>query len=282
MAQNYSAAHLKVVDERVYLESLTKGRLDNDIRLDFNGKNSVTIYNVNTVAEVDYNRGELNASRFGALTEVGTGVQTLTLSQDKAFNAAIDRGNYEDSQMVTEAASFVKRQVREVITKNLDVYNLGILTAYAIANSQGAVAATAPTYQTIYSLILVQQAALDELLYPQDGRTLWITPTVYNLLKRDPEFVKGCDESVKDLKKGILGEVDGLTVVKVPAAYLVANFQFMITAKNVAVTVNKFNMIRTLDNDSNIDGWLVQGRRYFDCFILGQKATGIRIYTKSQ
>ena len=281
MAQNYSAAHLKVVDERVYLESLTKGRLDNDIRLDFNGKNSVTIYNVNTVAEVDYNRGELNASRFGALTEVGTGVQTLTLSQDKAFNAAIDRGNYEDSQMVTEAASFVKRQVREVITKNLDVYNLGILTAYAIANSQGAVAATAPTYQTIYSLILVQQAALDELLYPQDGRTLWITPTVYNLLKRDPEFVKGCDESVKDLKKGILGEVDGLTVVKVPAAYLVANFQFMITAKNVAVTVNKFNMIRTLDNDSNIDGWLVQGRRYFDCFILGQKATGIRIYTKS-
>lgn len=281
MAQNYSEAHLKVVDERVYLESLTKGRLSNDIRLDFNGKNSVTIYNVNTVAEVDYNRGELNASRFGALTEVGTGVQTLTLSQDKAFNAAIDRGNYEDSQMVTEAASFVKRQTREVIVKNLDEYNLGILTSYAITNTQGVIAGTAVAYNTIYSLILAQNAALDELLYSSDGRTLWITPTNYNLLKRDPEFVKGCDESVKDLKRGILGEVDGLTIVKVPASYLVANFEFMITCKNVAVAVNKFNMIRTLDNDSNIDGWLVQGRRYFDCFILGQKATGIRIYTKA-
>lgn len=279
MAQNYSAAHLKVVDERVYLESLTKGRLDNDIRLDFNGKNSVTIYNVNTVAEVDYQRGELNASRFGALTEVGTGVQTLTLSQDKAFNAAIDRGNYEDSQMVTEAASFVKRQVREVITKNLDVYNLSVLTAYAIANSQGSIGSTAVAYNTIYSLILVQQAALDELLYSPEGRTLWITPTNYNLLKRDPEFIKACDTSVADLKKGILGEVDGLTIVKVPASFLVAKFEFMITCKNVAVAVNKFNMIRTLDNDSNIDGWLVQGRRYFDCFILGQKATGIRIKT---
>lgn len=280
MAQNYAAAHLKVVDERVYLESLTAGRLKNDVRLDFNGKNSVTIYNVNTVAEVDYNRGELNASRFGALTEVGTGVQTLTLSQDKAFNAAIDRGNYEDSQMVTEAASFVKRQVREVITKNLDVYNLGILTAYAIANTQGVIAGAAVAYNTIYQLIIAQNAALDELLYSSDGRTLWITPTNYNLLKRDPEFVKGCDESVKDLKKGILGEVDGLTIVKVPASYLVTKFEFMITCKNVAVAVNKFNMIRTLDNDSNIDGWLVQGRRYFDCFILGQKATGIKIYTK--
>jgi hypothetical protein len=279
MAQTYSAAHLKVVDERVYLESLTKGRLDNDIRLDFNGKNSVTIYNVNTVAEVDYNRGELNASRFGALTEVGTGVQTLTLSQDKAFNAAIDRGNYEDSQMVTEAASFVKRQVREVIVKNLDVYNLSILTAYAIANSQGSIGSTAVANTTIFSLILVQQAALDELLYSPEGRTLWITPTNYNLLKRDPEFIKACDTSVADLKKGILGEVDGLTIVKVPASFLVAKFEFMITCRNVAVAVNKFNMIRTLDNDSNIDGWLVQGRRYFDCFILGQKATGIRIKT---
>ena len=281
MAQNYAAAHLKVVDERVVLESLTAGRLKNDVRLDFNGKNSVTIYNVNTVAEVDYQRGEINASRFGALTEVGNGTQTLTLSQDKAFNAAIDRGNYEDSQMVTEAASFVKRQTREVIIKNVDVYNLGVLTAYAISNSQGVVAGAAVTNTTTYKLILDQQAALDELLYSQDGRTLWITPTVYNLLKRDPEFVKGCDESVKDLKKGILGEIDGLTVVKVPASYMVNNFQFMITCKNVAVAVNKFNMIRTLDNDSNIDGWLVQGRRYQDCFILGQKATGIRIYTKS-
>lgn len=183
--------------------------------------------------------------------------------------------------MVTEAASFVKRQTREVIVKNLDVYNLGVLTAYAISNSQGVIAGSALANNTAYSLIIAQNAALDELMYPVDGRTLWITPTVYNLLKRDPEFVKGCDESVKDLKKGILGEVDGLTIVKVPAAYLVTNFQFMITCKNVAVAVNKFNMIRTLDNDSNIDGWLVQGRRYFDCFVLGQKGTGIRIYTKS-
>jgi len=281
MSQNYAAAHLKVVDERVYLESLTAGRFANDIRLDFNGKNSVTIYNVNTVAEVDYNRGEVNGSRFGQLTEVGTGTQTLTLSQDKAFNAAIDRGNYEDSQMVTEAASFVKRQVREVVTKALDIYNLGVLTAYAIANSQGTIGGTAVAYNTIFSLILAQNAALDELLYAPGGRTLWITPTNYNLLKRDPEFMKACDTTVADLKKGIIGEVDGLTIVKVPASYLVTKFEFMITCKGVAVAINKFNMIRTLDNDSNIDGWLVQGRRYNDCFILGQKATGIKIYTKA-
>jgi len=281
MAQNYAAAHLKVVDERVYLESLTMDAFKSDIRLEFNGKNSVTIYNVNTVSEVDYNRSEINGSRFGQLTEVGTGTQTLTLSQDKAFNAAIDRGNYEDSQMVTEAASFVKRQVREVSVPATDVYNLGVHTAYAISNTQGVIGGTAVAYNTIYSLILAQNAALDELKYPAAGRTLWITPTNYNLLKRDPEFMKACDTTVADLKKGIIGEVDGLTIKKVPSSMLVTKFEFMITCKGVSVAINKFNMIRTLDNDSNIDGWLVQGRRYHDCFILGQKATGIRIYTKA-
>lgn len=279
MAQNFAASHLKAIDERVYLESKTIGRFNNDIRLDFNGKNSVTIYNVDTVAEVDYTRSGTN--RFGALVELGTGTQTLTLSQDKAFTFTIDRGNYEDSMMVTEVAKAIKRQVREVAVPNVDIYNLGILTAYAIANSQGTVGGTAVAYNTIYSLILAQQAALDELKYPEDGRTLWITPTNYNLLKRDPEFMKACDTTVADLKKGVVGQVDGLTIVKVPASYLVTKFEFMITCKNIAVPVTKFDSVRTLDNVQGIDGWVAEGRRYHDFFLLGQKATGVRIYTKA-
>lgn len=280
MAQNYAAAHLNAVDERVYLESLTLDVFDaKRVRLDFNGKNSVTIYNVNTVAENDYTRSGL--SRFGTLVELGTGTQTLTLSQDKSFSFSIDRGNYEDSQMVTEAGKAVKRQVREVSVPATDIYNLGIASAYAIANTQGVVAGTALAANTAFSLILAQQAALTELKYSKEGRTLWITPTVLNLLKRDPEFKQDCDTSYSDNKKGIVGMVDGLTIKEVPASMLVTNFQFMITCKEVLVAVNKFNMVRTIDNDKDVDGWICQGRRYHDCFVLGQRATGIRVYTKA-
>lgn len=280
MAQNYASAHLKAVDERVYLESLTMDVFSQkSIRLDFNGKNSVTIYNVDTVAESDYVRSGF--SRFGALVELGTGTQTMTLSQDKSFNFSIDRGNYEDSMMVTEAAKAIKRQVREVSVPATDVYNLGVLTAYAIANTQGVIGGTAVAYNTAYQSILAQQAELTELKYSKQGRTLWITPTIYNLLKRDPEFVRDCDTAYADIKKGVLGMVDGLTIKEVPASMLVTNFQFMITCKEVAVAINKFNMVRTIDNDKDVDGWICQGRRYHDMFILGQKATGIRIYTKA-
>lgn len=280
MAQNYASAHINAVDERVYLEALTMGAFDSkEIRLDFNGKNSVTIYNVNTVAENDYVRSGL--SRFGALVELGTGTQTMTLSQDKSFNFSIDRGNYEDSQMVTESAKAIKRQVREVSIPATDVYNLGVATSYAITNTQGVVGGTAVAYNTIYSLILAQQAALTELKYSKKGRTLWITPTNLNLLKRDPEFKQDCDLSYRDGKEGTIGMVDGLVIKEVPSSMLVTKFEFMITCKGSLVAINKFDMVRTIDNDKDVDGWICQGRRYHDCFVLSQKATGIRIYTKA-
>lgn len=280
MAQSYAAAHLNAVDERVYLESQTMGKFDaKRVRLDFGGCNTVTIYNVNTVAESDYTRSGL--SRFGVMVELGVGTQTLVLSQDKSFNFSIDRGNYADSMMVTEAAKAIKRQVREVSVPATDIYNLGILTAYAITNTQGVVAGTAVAYNTAYSLILAEQAALTELKYSKQGRTLWVTPTVLNLLKRDPEFKVDCDTSYADSKKGIVGMVDGLTIMEVPASYFVTKFQFMITCSEVAVAVNKFDMVRTIDNDKDVDGWICQGRRYHDMFILQQRGTGIRIYTKA-
>lgn len=274
MAQNYGAAHLKVLDERFSTESKTDLIINKGIRLDFNGKNSVTIYNVNVVDESDYVRSGTN--RFGSLVELGTGTQTFTLSQDKAFTFTIDRGNLEDSMMAQEAAKSVKRQVREVSVPNTDVYRLAALTTYAAANSQ--VATSALAANDVYSKILTQQAALTDAEVPEDGRVLFVTATTLNLLKRDPEFQKECDTSYKDLKKGIIGQVDGLTIVVCPSSYYVANFGFMIVHEGVLVSPTKFNSVRTLDDVQGIDGWVCEGRRYYDAFIPQNKSVAIRLH----
>lgn len=279
MSQNYASAHLKQLDERFYTESKTDVIVNKGIRLDFNGKNSVTIYNVDTVAEGDYVRSGSN--RFGALVELGTGTQTFTLSQDKAFTFTVDRGNLEDSMMAQEAAKAVKRQVREVSVPATDIYRLSVLTSYAITNVQGVVAGTALAANTAYQLILAQNAALDDAEVPEDGRVLFVTPSVLNLLKRDPEFQKDCDTSYRDLKKGIVGMVDGLTIVKCPTSYYVTNFQFMIVHEDLLISPTKFNSVRILDEVQGIDGWVAEGRRYYDAFIPSQKAEAVRVYTKS-
>lgn len=278
MAQHYAAAHLKQLDERFFTESKTDVIANKGgIRLDFNGKNSVTIYNVDVVAENDYVRSGTN--RFGALVELGTGEQTFTLSQDKSFTFTVDRGNLQDSMMVQEVAKAVKRQVREVSVPTTDIYRLGVLAAYAIANSQGSIASTAAANTTAYQLLLAQQAALDDAEVPTEGRVAFMTPAYYNLLKRDPEFVRDCDTTYKDLKKGILGEVDGLTIVKCPSSYYVSNFEFMIVHKEVLIAPTKFNSVRVLDDVQGIDGQVAEGRRYYDAFIPANKGVAIRIKT---
>lgn len=279
MAQNYASAHLDKLDERFSLESKTDIIINKGIRLDFNGKNSVTIYNVDTVAEGDYVRSGTN--RFGALVELGTGTQTFTLSQDKAFTFTVDRGNYADSMMAQEVGKAVKRQVREVSVPATDIYRLSVLTSYAITNTQGVVAGTALAANTAYQLILAQNAALTDALVPEDGRVLFLTPATHNLLKRDPEFVRDCDKTYADLKKGIVGMVDGLTIVVCPTSYYVTNFQFMIVHNELLISPTKFNSVRVLDDVQGIDGWVAEGRRYYDAFIPGEKATAVRVYTKS-
>ena len=273
MAQNFASAHLKVIDELFFTESKTdvisnKG----PIRLDFNGKNSVTIYRVDTVAETDYTRSGEN--RFGPLVELGNATQTFTLSQDKAFTFTVDQGNLKDSMMVTEAAKAVKRQIREVAVPAVDTYRLAELSAYATANSQEATNALSAS--DVYADILTQQAALTDAEVPEDGRVLFVTATTHNLLKRDPEFRLACDTSYRDNKKGIVGMIDGMKIVVCPSSYYVANFGFMIVHEDVLVSPTKIDMVRILTDVQGIHGAVAEGRRYYDAFIPTNKGVAIR------
>lgn len=273
MAQNYAAAHLDVIDERFNTESKTALIINKGIRLDFNGKKSVTIYSVDVVAETDYVRAGSN--RFGTLIELGTGEQTFTLSQDKSFTFTVDRGNLNDSMLVQEAHKAVKRQVREVSIPNTDKYRIATLVAYAVANSQ--VNGTTITSSNAYSTFLTEQAALDNAEVPEEDRVTFVTPGYYNLLKLDSTFVKQCDTSYADLKKGVIGRVDGNTIVKVPQSWFPTGVSFLTVWDKVLVAPTKFDMVRVLTEVQGIDGAVAEGRRYYDAFIPNNKGKAIRV-----
>jgi len=272
MAQNYSSAHLAKIDERFYTESVTKDIQNKGMRLDFNGKNSVTIYNVDVVAENDYVRSGTN--RFGALVELGTGEQTFTLSQDKAFTFSVDRGNLNDSSMVQEANKAVKRQVREVSIPTTDKYILTTAAAYAVSASQTTGSVTLAT-SNAYSSFLVGTAAMINAEVGTEDLVCYLAPAAHNLLKRDPEFVRDCDKSYADLKTGTIGRVDGVTLKLVPSSYLTAGVHFLFISKKALVVPMKFNSVRILTDVQGIDGAVAEGRRYYDCFIPTNAGEGI-------
>lgn len=282
MAVTYATDVLGKIDERFYLESVTKDIINNGVQLEFsNGNNAVTIYTVSVVAENDYVRS--GTMRFGALVEVGNSTQTFVLSQDKSFAISVDRGNRDDAKMVNDIDEAVKRQVREVSVPNTDIYRLGILTSYAVANSQSATAALSSS--NVFNKVLDQRAALIEakvvsqVAGKETSMALYITPTVESYLWLDTTFKAACDRSTANKATGQLGTVMGMDVYVVPSTYFVANFGFMIVAKNLLVAPTKFNSVRTGEGfPFGIDGWVGFGRRYYDAFLLANKGAGVRLH----
>lgn len=263
MAQNFAAKYQAVVDEVFRINSVTDICINKGIRLDFAGVNTVSIYGVSTVAETNYVRSGSN--RFGSLVELDTTKQTFVLSQDKSFTYTIDRGNLEDSMMIQEAGSTLQRQIEVICVPNTDIYRLAALSTYAVNNSQSTIVAL--TSSNVFIQFLARQQTLDDAKVPADGRIAFVTPATYSLLKQDSNFIKASDMAQDMLRKGVVGDVDGVTIVKVPTSYLVANAGFMIVHNSVLVAPHKFDTFRILPDVQGIDGWVVEGRRYYDAFI---------------
>lgn len=274
MSLTLSSAHVKVLDENFYLPSKTSELDNKEIKVDFNGYNSVTIRNWDTVEEVDYTRDGFE--RFGSGAELGGGTQTLTLSQDKGATWTIDRGNYEDTNQTAEASTTIDRQIREVAVPNVDIYNLSIIHAYAVANSQVTTNGLSDT--DAYSDFLVQTALLTDAIVPEEGRVCYMKEATYNLLRLDPKFTKACDDAYKDLKTGVRTMVNGVKIIVVPSSYLPANTGYLFTHAKAHKSVSKIEMARVLTEQRGVDGSVCEYRRYHDFFVLGQKGTAVRLH----
>lgn len=273
MAVVYATEVLSKIDERFYLDSVTKTIVNNGIEFEFShGNNACTIYQVGVVTENDYVRS--GTMRYGSLVELGNAVQTVVLSQDKSVAMSIDAGNREDSKMTLIMDEAVKRQVREVSVPTTDIYRLGILTTYAIANSQSATAAI--TAANAFTKILAGRTALINAKVKLGNIVCYVTAEVEAFLWLDPLFKSACDKRTADVATGQIGTIMGMDIIVVPSTYFVANFGFMLVGKDVLAAPTKFNKIKVLDGDSfGIDGLVAFLRRYYDAFIATNKGVGI-------
>lgn len=275
MAQNYAAKYQKTIDEIFRLDAVTTSIINKGIRMSFEGVNTVTIYTVDTVTENNYVRSGEN--RFGSLVELGTGKQSFVLSQDKSFTFSIDKGNLEDSMMVQDAGSALKRQLEVVAVPNTDIYRLGILQAFGVANSQSATAALSIT--NAYVKVLAARTALLNRRVPLGKLVMFATATTVGLFLQDvTNFVKPSDLAQDMMVKGQVGKIAGIKVIEVPDDYLPANTGFIITAEDVLVAPHKFATYRTLKEVRGIDGWVVEGRRYFDAFIPANRGDAVQVH----
>jgi len=103
------------------------------------------------------------------------------------------------------------------------------------------------------------------------------TYSYFNFLKLDPSFVRAGDHSEISLVRGIMGYVDGIPVMPVPSNRLPAQTQFMLVHPMAGCSPMKLFEFMIHENPPGYSGNLVEGRVYFDAFVLSNKKDGIYV-----
>jgi hypothetical protein len=273
MAQNLADKYSPQVVERFKLKSFTDVGVNKDY--DWDGVTTVNVYSVATATSVTYSR-VATSQRYGAPAELGTTKQALTLANDKAFTYVIDRRNREESMNVTDAGKSLARQVDEVVTPEIDIYRLSAMNTAAVANSKK-INTGATTSTNAYVNFLALNESVSNALVPLSGRVAFMTYAYYNLLKQGG-FVLASEISQEARSSGNLGDIDGVQTIVVPASYMPANTDLILTHPVATVSPLVLTDYIIHENAPGYSGHLVEGRYVYDAFVLTAKQGAIAVH----
>lgn len=271
MAVNYAEKFSTIIDEEMSKESLTDKAINEDY--DFEGVNKVNVYSIPTVPLNDYDM-TAETNRYGKPTELGNDVQTLELKQDKSFTFSIDRRNATDTMMAMSAAKALARQIKEVVVPTIDKYRIQKFTEGAHDDH---VKEETLTTETAYSAFLEGSMVLFDAKVPTAGRIAFVTPAFYKMIKLDKNFVSSGDKGQEIAINGAVGKIDNTTIIVAPTDYFVAGTNFIICHPMAMTSATKLADYKQHENPQGINGWLVEGRIYFDAFVLDKKKKAIYV-----
>ena len=268
------------VDEQLKAES--KRNLLTNQDYDWTGAHTIKVYKISTSQMNDYDRNGANVSenwsRYGAVKDLDATTEELTLTKDRSFTFAIDKLDADETAQTLAGASALARQQREVIIPEVDSFVYKTMSEKAGHKPE----AKELTVDNIYTEILAASSALDDAEIPETERVLLVSPATYALLKKSPDVVMDTDVGQDMRLKGVIGNLDGAAVVKVPAVRLPDNFGFMLAHPSATVAPTKLEDYTIHENPPGISGSLVEGRICYGAFVLDNKSKGIYYQAASE
>lgn len=260
------------VDEQFSTESKTSLLTNQDFN--WTGAKTVKVYKIGTGTMNDYGRSGPNGgnwSRYGAVESLDATTEDFTLEKDRSFTFAIDTMDTDETVQQLEAASALARQQREAVIPEVDEYVYGKIAAGAGTK----VEILSVDNSTIYKEILKGSKTLDNAQAPEEGRQLVVTPDTLLLMKQCKDIVMETDIG-NDLRiRGVISNLDGMNVIKVPESRLPKDCIFMIVHPCATVAPTKLASYNTHINPPGISGQLVEGRIVYDAFVLENKKMAI-------
>lgn len=245
---------------------------------DWTGAHTVSVYKISTVPMNDYSRNRSSGaedeatsiSRFGTLGDLSATTEEMMLKKDRSFIFNVDKLDEDETEGQLSASTALARELREVVVPEVDTYTYGVMAE----NAGTTATAAALTKANIYDAISDGSEVLDNEEVPEIERVLVIVPSVYKLLKNSVVF-DNTEVGAELKQKGVVGYIDGMAVVKVPASRLPEKFGFMIAHPCATVAPVKLEDYGIHNDTPLSSGSIVTGRIVYDAFVLENKKKGI-------
>lgn len=277
MAINLVTKFSPLVDEKFTAESKTSLVTNKDY--DFIGTHSIKIYSVGVAPMNDYGRnttlgtGESEVlSRYGVIKDLATTIQEVSMEKDRSFTFVIDKEDEDETLGALNAGSALARQLREVVIPEVDKYTYAKMSANA-----GKTVTETITNTTAYTSINAGTEEFDEKMVPMEGRVVTCVPAFYTMLKQDKNAVLET-ETGQDMRiKGVVSNMDGVTIQKVPSSLLPENTNFILSHKIATTQAIKLAEYKINNDPQGISGALVEGRIYYTAFVRDNKKDAIYV-----
>ena len=273
MATNYAIKYAPKVAERFKKASITDAAAGKEFS--FIGAKTLVVSSIDTVPLNDFNRNAAS-NRFGAIANLGDTKQEMQMNEDKSFGFAIDAGDNSDQAIDKAAGAALRREIDEVIIPHLDKFRLGKWAAGAGTKETG----DELTTENILGAIITVGGAMSNGLVPEEGRSLYIPIRNYVKLVQAKAIVNiHGDMGQQAVEKGVVGQIDRNKVIPVPDGWFPEGIEFLIKHKSSTVDPVKLQNYHIRKDAQGFDGPVVEGRVYFDSFVLEAKKQGVATYT---
>ena len=242
--------HLGIIKEVIPYNAYSTPAVLSDDQIFLQGR-TFTILETNEADLVDYKRNEKNT-----LTTLKADETSYVLNEEKYWGMQID--DLDEHDLNTEVEQYqVAKQTNKVVAPYLDQLRFATL----IGNSSATILTTGTTAETTaettagttagttvrtnYEAVIDAGVKLDELAN-NGRRLLFVTPTFYASIKKEIVKLPQGDNTGDALFKGVVGELDGALVIKVPNRILNTgdnDVEAILTVDNVLaspVQVDKF------------------------------------------
>lgn len=273
MSVNLLTSYAKQLDTKLTAESFTRAHAKGKVNFVNVEAGIIEVLTPTTVEPSDYKISDKN-DRYGGITEMEDTKATYQVANDKSFKLGLDKGNKKGQANLKQAGEMLKLQIREQITPMMDKVYFAKLVAAATATSQKIVHVAKKAVEEVAGAT----EYLDEALAPASDRILFVSSAYRKEIRTEITTTMNAPQTNDKLvTKGIIGELDGFMVVKVPKSYFPTNVLAVAVWTGAVSNAAIINEARVKTDSEMISGDLLIGRNKFDTFVNEAKKNAIAI-----